>query len=92
LKETADESTLSKVNFNIAEALAFLHKLGFSEESEFLKHAADYYFRCGTVVALEKLLITIRKILSNCTIKPIMKEVLCARYFRPLNKELRQAY
>lgn len=56
LKETADESTLSKVNFNIAEALAFLHKLGFSEESEFLKHAADYYFRCGTVVALEKII------------------------------------
>jgi len=55
LKETADESTLSKVNFNIAEALAFLHKLGFSEESEFLKHAADYYFRCGTVTALEKI-------------------------------------
>jgi tetratricopeptide (TPR) repeat protein len=56
LKGTADESTLSKVNFNIAEALAFLHKLGFSEESEFLKHAADYYFRCGTVVALEKII------------------------------------
>lgn len=56
LKKTADESTLSKVNFNIAEALAFLHKLGFSEESEFLKHAADYYFRCGTVVALEKII------------------------------------
>lgn len=56
LKETADESTLSKVNFNIAEALAFLHKLGFSEESKFLKHAADYYFRCGTVVALEKII------------------------------------
>jgi len=56
LKETADESTLSKANFNIAEALAFLHKLGFSKESEFLKKAIDYYFRCGTVIALEKII------------------------------------
>ena len=55
LKETDDESSLSKANFNIAEALAFLHKLGFSKESEFLKKAVDYYFRCGTVTALEKI-------------------------------------
>lgn len=56
LKETDDESSLNKANFNIAEALAFLHKLGFSKESEFLKKAVYYYFRCGTVTALDKII------------------------------------